>query len=641
MFRLSAPSTSFTSNIPGHRARGKIPGNRTLLVLFLLLSTVVFQTNHTLADDPCKNIQDLDDKAECYENQIEKKEDEYQSTSSKLEQIRETKNEISQKINDLLGQLSVTQAEIDELQAEITKVKAQLDEINAKLADRKGTLAEKISLRNKVLRTYAKRHLLNDIETLLASNSLGLTGFQFATLTQAFNTAVTDETVKIISGLNSEIDTYEKDKAEGEKLKGELEDTQNEFLAAKARLDARKNTAQSELTNITGTEKSVEGELAEIEEELAELTSKQRAVLQAKSGDFSASLSEGVETDDPRTSPNYNPGFSPAFAAFSYGAYTHRNGMSQYGAKGRAEDGKDFEEILEFYYKTGIKKVSGLDDKEICIEGVGKMKMGKYLRGLGEMPPSWDTDALKAQVIAARTYAYNKTKNGGCICTSTNCQYFSRDLIDRSDRTRWYDAIVAGDTKDRILDGGVSAQYSSTTGGWINGVGWDVPKGGAWPNDAYEKEAKSPWFYKAWFTQTYKKSSSTCDRKHPWLDGEEMADILNAYVLLKAGKNTSRILPETINKCPIAGMSGDPYDKDELREKARSANSDAGYKNVTGVKDVRYSDGRTVSLTFVTDKGERQVDGQLFVKAFNIRAPGYIAIKYSPDTKALFNVIKK
>jgi len=629
------PDIHLPTSIPVKQPNSKIRG----IFLFTLLAVIL--ATYTFADDPCKNISDLDDKAKCYEEQIEKKENEYQSTSSKLSQIRETKNQITQKISGLLGQISVTQGEIDDLQNEITKIKKQLDEINVILADRKTSLAEKISLRNKVVRTYSKRHLLNDIETFLVTNaSTGLNGFQFATLSQAFNTAVTDETIKIITGLNSEIESYEKDKAEGEKLKGELEDTQKEFLAAKAELDARKNSAQGELSTVSGNEKEVEGELGEIQEDLAELTSKQQAVLQAKSGDFSASLSEGVETDDSRTDPGYNPGFSPAFGAFSYGAYTHRNGMSQYGAKGRAEEGQSFEEILEYYYETGTEKKDGLDGKSICVEGEENMKMGEYLRGLGEMPPSWDEEALKAQVIAARTYAYNKTKNGGCICTSTNCQYFSSALMNRDDRKRWYDAIKSDDTKDRILEGGVSAQYSSTTGGWINGVGWDITDGGSWPDDAYERE-ESPWFYKAWFTQTYKKSSSTCDRKHPWLNGEEMADILNAYVLLKANKNTSRILPETINKCPIAGMSGDPYDKEELRSKAESVDSSAGYENVTGVKNVKFNDGRTTTLTFVTDKGEKQVDGQIFAEAFNIRAPGYIAIKHTPDSKALFNILKK
>ena len=145
--------------------------NSSVWTIFLFTLLAVLLATHTFADDPCKNISDLDDKAKCYEEQIEKKEDEYQSTSSKLSQIRETKNQITQKISGLLSQISVTQAEIDDLQNEITKIKKQLDEINAILADRKTSLAEKISLRNKVVRTYSKRHLLNDIETFLVTNA--------------------------------------------------------------------------------------------------------------------------------------------------------------------------------------------------------------------------------------------------------------------------------------------------------------------------------------------------------------------------------------------------------------------------------------------------------------------------------------
>ena len=168
-------------------------------------------------------------------------------------------------------------------------------------------------------------------------------------------------------------------------------------------------------------------------------------------------------------------------------------------------------------------------------------------------------------------------------------------------------------------------------------LGWDVD--GNWPNDAYEKKGDSPWFYKAWFTQTYKKESSTCGLKSPWLDGEEMADILNAYVLIKAGKNTERIVPETINDCSISGVSGKPYSKDELRKKA--ADVDKGFSKVTDVTSVKYGDGRTTSITFSTDKGSYTVDGQKFMEAFNVRAPGYVAIKYTPDSKALYEIVKK
>jgi SpoIID/LytB domain protein len=618
----------------------------------VLITTIVFVaslsipvlTTKTWADDPCKNISDLDDKAECYEEQIEKKEKQYSSTSKQLSEIRSEKDSINKKISELGSQLNVTQSEIDELNAQIAKVQKELESINTNLEDRRTKLGDKITLRNKIIRNYSKRSVLSDLELFLTStgNANNMNGFQTATYAYIFNKSVSKEMIDLIKLLNSEIGSFEADKNEAETLKGDLDKGVTKMLAIKYDLDNKKQNAQGEFADIASKEDKVEDKLEDIEEDLAELTAKQQAVLNAKSGDFSASLSEGADTDDSRTSASYKPGFSPAFAAFSYGAYTHRNGMSQYGARGRAEDGQKYDKILKFYYKVGVKTQDDLDNKNICITGVGNMKMGEYLKGLGEMPPSWGGDngaqeALKAQAVAARTYAYRYLKAGKCICTTTSCQYFSSALVNRSDRENWYDAIK--DTKNKILDGDVSAQYSSTTGGYVNGVGWDVD--GKWPNDAYEKKGDSPWFYKAWFTQSTNKSSSTCGRSSPWLNGEEMADILNAYVLLKANKNTERVLPETINKCPIGGKTGDPYSKSELRSKAKSVDGDTGFEKVSDVVSVSYGTGLTSKVTFKTDKGNYTVDGQTFMKAFNVRAPGYIAIKYSPDSKALFDVLKK
>jgi len=582
----------------------------TIVAVCLMIAIADFSTN-TLAGDPCKNIQDLDDRADCYAEQIEKKEEEYQSTSSKLEQIRATKNEISQKINDLLNQLNVTQAEIDDLQDEITKVKTQLDEINAKLTDRKDSLAEKISLRNKVLRTYAKRHLLNDIETLLASNPLGLTGFQFATLSQAFNAAVTDETVKIISGLNSEIDTYEKDKAEGEKLKKELEETQNEFLAVKSRLDARKNTAQSELRDVTAKETTYQNRLQNLEKEISELSEKQQSILKQKYGDEYGSVGDY----EPPSAKTPDPPFKPAYAAFSYGAYTHYKGMSQYGAKGRAEAGKNYKEIIKFYYKTDVKEQSDFPDK-LCVEGYGNMDFQKYLYGIAEMPSDWPEEALKAQAIAARSYAYRYYKKGSCICTTQNCQVFSKSKSENPP-SRWKKAV--DDTKDKIVSNDVVAYYSSTTGGYIENVGWDTY--GSWPGNAYEKKAGSPWFYKAWYTKSYS-SNDNCDHPHPWLSEKEMADILNAYVVWNKGTNSER---DHISPVTTSCWGGDPYSMDEMAEKADKYGEK--YSKVTSV-DVDISNGGYTSKVILdTDKGTVTLSGDTFKTVFNLRAPGYIAIR--------------
>ena len=85
--------------------------------------------------------------------------------------------------------------------------------------------------------------------------------------------------------------------------------------------------------------------------------------------------------------------------------------MSQYGAKGRAQDGQNYEEILKFYYKTDVEEKDNFPDT-IRVAGQGEMGFSDYLYGIAEMPSDWPQDALKAQAIAARTYAYGFAKNG-------------------------------------------------------------------------------------------------------------------------------------------------------------------------------------------------------------------------------------
>ncbi|MGH7317687.1 MAG: SpoIID/LytB domain-containing protein, partial [Candidatus Rokuibacteriota bacterium] len=57
-----------------------------------------------------------------------------------------------------------------------------------------------------------------------------------------------------------------------------------------------------------------------------------------------------------------------------------------------------------------------------CLRLVLRIRMQKYLYGLGEVPSSWPQGALRAQAIAGRTYAYRKARESGrhrieCDCT--------------------------------------------------------------------------------------------------------------------------------------------------------------------------------------------------------------------------------
>ena len=180
------------------------------------------------------------------------------------------------------------------------------------------------------------------------------------------------------------------------------------------------------------------------------------------------------------------------------------------------------------------------------------------------------------------------------------------------------------------MEGAATSQYSSTTGGYINNVGWDKA-GGSWPGDAYEKKAKSPWFYKAWYTKTYNDNSDMCGRSSPWLSEKEMADILNAVTVFEKGNSSdrSKVSPIT-TKC----WGGNPYSVDKMAERADELGNK--YTSISSVDTDIGTNGKTIKITFQTNNGGISIDGDEFKTVFNLRAPGFISLR-----SRLYDFIKK
>ena len=581
--------------------------------LFVVLLFAIVGSGIVLAEDPCKKIGDLDDKAVCYEDQIEENEKKYESTSKKLSSLREEKNSVSDKINGLLSQLSVTQAELNSIQAEITEMTNQLDLISTRLTDKNEQLQKKIDLRNRVIRNFTKQGILNDLEFFGRANATGLTGFEYSTFSYMFESSLNIHTLRLINVINTEIDNYEQNKAEAASLKEELEVAQQNLLAVKSQIDSERNLAQGNLNELSSREDNYESELASLQDKINELSSKQQEILRKKFGDGSGSVGD---YESPTWSVPDAP-FDPAFGAFSYGAYTHYRGLSQYGAKGRAEDGKSYKDIIEFYYDEKVDTKDDLPDS-ISVDGYGSMSFQYYLYGLAEMPSDWPMDALKAQAVAARTFAHRYIKAGKTICTTQSCQVFLQSKAENPP-DRWKEAV--DETKNKIIEGDVHAMYSSTTGGYIDdGIGWDVD--GSWPNDAYEKKGDSPWFYWAWYSSNYRFDSDTCGRSHPWLDEEEMADILNAWVVWDKGSSSDR---DKISPVTTGCWGGNPYSLNDMAKRADELGDK--YTSVSSVDTDIGNNGRTSRVTFKTNKGSVSIEGDEFKTVFNLRAPGYLSIR--------------
>jgi stage II sporulation protein D len=109
---------------------------------------------------------------------------------------------------------------------------------------------------------------------------------------------------------------------------------------------------------------------------------------------------------------------------------------------------------------------------------VNDVPLETYLRGVvpAESPASWNAEALKAQSVAARSYAMSvlNAQAQTDICDTTACQvYRGAEIRDKNGATTWTtpsstnSAIAATAGEIRSYGGAVAfTQFSSSNGGW-------------------------------------------------------------------------------------------------------------------------------------------------------------------------------
>ncbi|HPU12824.1 MAG TPA: SpoIID/LytB domain-containing protein [Aeromicrobium sp.] len=140
---------------------------------------------------------------------------------------------------------------------------------------------------------------------------------------------------------------------------------------------------------------------------------------------------------------------------------------------------------------------------------INVLSLEDYLRGVvpREMPATWSIEALKAQSVAARTYAsrYLGSTKHFDICDTTSCQVYGGFAAEATKSNQAVDG-----TKGKILThGGKPAftQFSSSSGGYTN-------KG----SFAYLSAVSDPW--DSWsgnknYSWTIKVSAKTIAAKYP------------------------------------------------------------------------------------------------------------------------------
>lgn len=425
-----------------------------------------------------------------------------------------------------------------------------------------------------------------------------------------------------------------------EDKKTALENERNQLAAVKADIDKQSAFLAGEVSKSKKYLGELQGKITQLAAERDRLIAGRLAALNlpqtayTTSGGCSSDLTNGKD-----------PGFSPRFGFFTFGV-PHRVGMNQYGAKGRAESGQNARQILEHYYNAEYKEGYGTD---ISIRVAGTNEYGQsfdvswnieeYLRHVYEVPSGWHIEALKAQAIAARSYALAYTNNGQrSICPSQSCQVVKQE--ENSDA--WKQAVEQ--TRGVVLLSGgspISAYFSSTAGGYTYASGSDI---GSRPwtkntqdgrsgygsfgdilNNAYDKE--SPWFYCNWGSRSQYANTA-------WLKSEEVADIVNVIMLAGADGTTIGNLYQTDKPNPVGKETWDAGRvKQELRNRGKNP-----FNSIDSVSvSADFGSGNATSVTVNGDAGSQTFSAiSEFKTYFNQRAPSNIQI-----VGPLFNAEKR
>ena len=549
--------------------------------------------------------------------------DQIEDIQKQINDINNTISEISKANKTNEDQLQGLQKQLDGIKFQVTGLEAEIEKKQSQVTEGEKAFSTQQNLLNQRAKSYYKNMGKNSfslVNLLLSENiSQSLQNY-------FYQKTLVDEDKKAII----RIAVFVKQVSDKKKA---LEIEKVQLAAVKAEVDKQSQFLAAEV-------KKSNNYLSELKSKVASLTAQQQSIIAARQAGLnlprSAGTSQGGCVDD----RNVDPGFSPAFAFFSYGS-VHRVGMNQFGAYGRARNGgQKYDEILNAYYNNvKLECKTFQSNNNIKVQGFNEMNIYTYLNGIGEMPESWGDsggyEALKAQVVAAASFAYAYTGGGGSeICTTQDCQVY----LGNEKTGKWKDAVndikgKCGDNSIQVLvsnDTGevIKAWYASTHGGyeWTSGEIWGGQKpwtkhmqdtnssAGSFSelNDrAWDKE--SPWFYCDW-------GSRPENNKTAWLRGEEIADIVNSILLVRADSSTSSHVGQPDKP------TSDTWNQEKIKSELKNKNI-TPFNSISSVSinaDIGY--GKTNGITVQGDAGSQTFDGKEFKDFFNVRAPSNLQI---------------
>ena len=529
----------------------------------------------------------------------------------------------------LESEVSKLGKQVSGIQTQIKQAGAQIEELSLGIKERDKQIASQyIVLSAKVRDLYKKTRLASPFLVFASSSTAGE-----LTRGLAYKSAVADEDKNLIVSITRDILKLEADKKK-------IETDRARLAGLQTKLDTQKAFFEKE---IAGAKKWQ----AELSGKIAALSVKQQQLLAEKLGSLNLPTTLGAGTMACTDDRKLDPGFSNAFAFYTYGI-PHRVGMSQYGAYGRANAGQNYDQILRAYFNFSeyrdeggttirVNDGNGINQGNVIWSG----SLEDYIKRIYEVPASWPAAALEAQAIAARSYALATTNRGSnSICANQYCQVFKKEPKEEGG---WPQAV--SNTSGKVMVAGgeiITAWYASTAGGYIfaNNDIWggsqrswskrlrdttgDVGGWGDLQSKAYDKDSKC--FYSAQgFRAEYNKSA--------WLKSSEVADIVNVLMLAKKDGGVQKHLSQ-LDKPNPDGVETWGVDKVQTELRSRGGSPYTSISSVSVSAD--FGVGKVTNVSVSGDAGSQSFSANEFIDYFNLRAPANIQI-----VGPLFNVERK
>jgi len=547
-------------------------------------------------------------------------------------QLSQLTNELSQSIaatTPLQSQLTSEQQQIASIKSQIAGVESDITVKKKQINDGYTDLAQKEKIITATIRDfYVKSYYDSPIIAFFSQATMSDVTQQIA-----YQHAQTEQDKSIITNIALTINDLQNEKEQ-------LQQEESWLAATQTKLDA---DTQKLNTVITGA-KAYQSQLSN---QIAQLSAQQQQLIAQKYS--SLGIPTTAYTTSGGCSSDLNPYKDPGFGGTKFGFFTYgvpnRVGLNQYGAKGRAEAGQAYTDILNAYYQNFQITTMPTSSTNVTVNGTNDsgetfsnqtFTVEDYLQHIYEMPSGWPSEALKAQAIAARSYVMHAIQNGTTtVAPNTTFQEVKTELNAQP----WIDAVNA--TAGQVMTSGgtpIEAFFSSTHGGYTHttsDIGWSATSYtktapdasgsiNSWSdlqNNAYDKE--SPWFYCDW-------GSRAEDNGTAWLTSSDVADIANVVLLSQTDNSTTSHLSQVDKNLP------DTWDAGQVQQELKNRGV-TPYTSVSNVSvSADFGSGNTTTVTVSGDGGTHSFSGANFKTLFNLRAPANIQI-----VGPLFNVEMK